>query len=712
MKAFSSKHIPLLIYSLIVTLTLVSVIATLSLLRIESRLSNVLSLTNQQVEIWSKLNHIIRYQPKALLGGQSNLKLTSQLRQEIQTYLEKSHQIEQEIEELILRRSSLLLFFSREKQQQLAMLSNVEPRFLEHVEALAQYPDELLEIGYTTWDSDMQIATHTQSYLAPLQTLSEKTLAISDAYLKRATLILLLINLAEIIIGISIWHFFIKRMARKIEATESGLSNTQHQLFRREAQLQAAFFSIEDAVCLLNSQGQITEHNAAFNGFLEHQPNTDKLYFYDIFKSANTQYDDIAQTKDSAIIIRKWDNSIFERADRFYLLKISRVGDEDWLLMAIDQTKLIQESEEKHQAENLKQIGTIAGGVAHDFNNILATMMAHIELFQMGTKSEEDVNETLDVLEKSCERASRRISQLLLYARKQPLNPELVSVEKIASELQGQLLSPEHIRLVIKNQASGMVFLDLSIFITACENILKNSIDAIGDQPGVIHFHLGDRPCESQLSVERLEVVIQDSGSGFYPEVLEKATTPFFTTKQANMGTGLGLPMVASFMDQCDGELHLNNVSDGAKITLLFRKYLPLISDQIADDTLRAPDNASYCLVLEDNEALNQIIQKTIEAKGIQCLSAPDLASGFDLVSHRSLSIDYVVCDWQLPDGTSNTFISHLLRRYPNLPILLITGFDDGVASSFADKAGIHFLLKPFKMNKISEILKIKKVSH
>lgn len=239
------------------------------------------------------------------------------------------------------------------------------------------------------------------------------------------------------------------------------------------------------------------------------------------------------------------------------------------------------------QEQKMSAIGRLAGGVAHDFNNVLTVIKGNLELHQHLEEAEEK-SEVLAAALKAAERAEGVIQQLLVYARKAPTNPQKVNANDMVDDFAtlSKTMVPERIRFVCHKWPQPLEMeLDERQLSAALLNILKNSIDAICGN-GTITLEvtkLDGRDCgglvtgRSLASGDYVAIKISDTGHGIPQDIIAKVSDPFFTTKELGKGTGLGLSMVQGFVERFNGGMSIESSSSGTVIVL----FVPSQAQQV-----------------------------------------------------------------------------------------------------------------------------------
>lgn len=366
------------------------------------------------------------------------------------------------------------------------------------------------------------------------------------------------------------------------------------------------------------------------------------------------------------------------------------------------------------QAQKMEAVGRLTGGVAHDFNNLLTVIRSSADLLKMPGLTPEKRERYIDAISETADRAAALTSQLLAFARRQPLKPEIFAVgERVAtmSQMIETSVGPL-IRVSIDAAVGGTVSADLNQFETALLNLVINARDAM---PAGGELRITIRPVDGLPRVrghagatgQFVAVAVQDRGSGIAPETLKHIFEPFFTTKGLNKGTGLGLSQVHGFAKQSGGEIDVKSrVGTGTTFTL----YLPVAkAEQIAAAApLQAVREASLdtqrVLLVEDNETVGQFARGLLEEVGQIVTWAQNGEAALDLLQTAADKFDLVFTDVVMPGINGLDLARAIGERWPDLRVVLTSGYSHVLADE-ADH-GFTLLRKPYSLEGLLKVLR------
>jgi PAS domain S-box-containing protein len=490
-------------------------------------------------------------------------------------------------------------------------------------------------------------------------------------------------------------------------------------------QWRTTFDAINDCVCLLDAEGGILRCNKAmavllgkpFNEILERNIN-------DLVYSATGSAERLTPERIAAARSRQAWSLVFGGRS-FDVTLDPVVGEADsgtaCVHIMTDTTERRQLEERFAQAQKLEAIGKLAGGVAHDFNNILSVIMSYagflLEQFPQGAPGHDDALE----IKKAGERAGALTRQLLAFSRRQVVNPAVLVTNNVINDLSKMLkrLIGEHIQMSMTFAAdTGNVFMDPSQLEQILVNLVVNAKDAMPQGGRVIIETRSARVDEASAALhEHIEpgeyviISVTDTGVGMDKETQKRVFEPFFTTKPAGKGTGLGLSMVYGAVRQNHGAVTL--YSEPGKGTT-FRIYLKRVPEQAETEAALPPaaprGKGELVLLVEDEEPVRKAVRKMLEGGGYSVIDAENGEKAVERFRKRAAEIRLVVSDMIMPDMNGVVLAKKLREIVPALKVLNMSGYTDDILTSqgLGDQA-IQILVKPFEqetlLRKVRELL-------
>jgi PAS domain S-box-containing protein len=372
--------------------------------------------------------------------------------------------------------------------------------------------------------------------------------------------------------------------------------------------------------------------------------------------------------------------------------------------------------EQLRQAQKMEAVGQLAGGVAHDFNNLLTAIIGNAELLLREIEAEDP--RRLDVMEinRAAHRAATLVRQLLAFSRKQVLQPRVVDLNAVVTDLSTMLrrVIGEHVELRLELQPDlGKVLADPGQMEQVITNLAVNARDAM-PSGGTLAIHTanvdaddvpGQTPESMPLIGPLVEVSVRDDGVGMDERTLARLFEPFFTTKEMGRGTGLGLATVYGIVRQSGGHIRVNSrLHHGSTFTV----YLPRVEGpgeglEEFPGWTDQPRAAGTVLVVEDEVTVRRLASRVLRARGYRVLEASDGGEALQLVRHSG-PLDLVLTDIIMPGLSGPALVERLLPTTPDLKVLYITGYsEEAIRQHGLLPAGGALLEKPFTAHQLAE---------
>ncbi|PZQ21992.1 MAG: hybrid sensor histidine kinase/response regulator [Sphingopyxis macrogoltabida] len=362
------------------------------------------------------------------------------------------------------------------------------------------------------------------------------------------------------------------------------------------------------------------------------------------------------------------------------------------------------------QAQKMEAVGQLTGGIAHDFNNMLAVVVGGLELAQRWLsdapdKAQRHLHNALD----GANRAADLTRRLLTFSRAEPARPEMTPVDECIAAF-AQLIERtigDRIALTLDLRAGDLAcWIDRQQFENALLNLAVNARDAMDGHGSLTIRTLRDE----QEDTAAIAVQVIDTGCGMTPEVLERVFDPFYTTKPAGQGTGLGMSQVFAFCRQSGGEVQINSaVGEGTSVAMLLPVARPdaVPADAEPGSDAQAAVNAAealHILVVEDDERVLTATVDAVTELGHRAVACDNPLEAETLVEQHG-GFDLILSDVLMPERTGPEMVEDLKRRWPELRILFVTGFA-GDASDIAAFGNHDVLRKPFTLTQLDQAIR------
>ena len=371
------------------------------------------------------------------------------------------------------------------------------------------------------------------------------------------------------------------------------------------------------------------------------------------------------------------------------------------------------------EAQKMEALGTLAGGIAHDLNNILNIINGYTELSLLKTPADSDVSGYLQNISKVKDRAAALVRQILSFSRMDNARFELLDPAAAANEtvemLRAMLPAQVEFSVVVPDDC-GWIRADKTQLNQVLMNLVTNGYHAMEGVGGVLRLEIeqvavSDSPLAGvarlpdQLPDRCLKISVSDTGRGISPELLPRIFDPFFTTKGVGQGTGLGLAVVQGIVKRHLGEIRVNSSQGvGSEFTL----YLPLVEPgvelegEVEASDLNYQTSNAHLLVVEDEPGIRELYATFLESLGYTLSLCADGREALDAFQKNPDGFQLVFTDLDMPNMNGEQLIQELRRMRPELPIVLATGMAAMLSPEEAADLGVrHYLIKPVKLNDI-----------
>ncbi|MBB3035234.1 hybrid sensor histidine kinase/response regulator [Alteriqipengyuania lutimaris] len=412
------------------------------------------------------------------------------------------------------------------------------------------------------------------------------------------------------------------------------------------------------------------------------------------------------------------------------LASVRGLGEPAVLLTLADSREETELKRQIAQATKMQAIGQLAGGVAHDFNNVLTAIIGYCDLMLLRHMPGDSDYDDIQQIRANSNRAASLTRQLLAFSRQQTLRPEVVQLPDVVSEVSQLLkrLLGEKIEFHVRHDRDlGPVRADPGQLEQVIVNLAVNARDAIASQGGSMgegtgtlvmstrkvslketRNHVADMPPGDYTAL-----IVRDTGGGIPPAVMSKIFDPFFTTKEQGKGTGLGLSTVYGIIRQSGGYIYVENVEggDGLGPGARFAIYLPVhhgasVGDGRRDDGDQAEpalewSNGGRILLVEDEDMVRAVAERALVRAGFTVTARPDGEDGLAEIANGA-AFDLIVSDVVMP-GMDGPAMARAIRKIrPEIPILFMSGYAEETLRNEISIENMHFIAKPFSVEQIS----------
>ncbi|GGD83722.1 response regulator [Croceicoccus mobilis] len=410
------------------------------------------------------------------------------------------------------------------------------------------------------------------------------------------------------------------------------------------------------------------------------------------------------------------------------LAGVRGLGEAAVLLSLKDTTEETRLKRQVAQATKMQAVGQLAGGVAHDFNNVLTAIIGYCDLMLLRHAPGDSDYDDIQQIKANSNRAASLTRQLLAFSRQQTLRPQVLQMPDVVSEVSNLLkrLIGEKIQLKVSHdRALGAVRADPQQLEQVIINLAVNARDAMmskGEDGGVLTIStrkIGPREVralknEVLPSGNYTALVVEDTGTGIPPEVLGKIFEPFYTTKEMGKGTGLGLSTVYGIVKQSGGFIFADSdPGKGARFSVYLPVHVAAPGSEPVRPKVEAEPRAAFggtgaILLVEDEDTVRAVAERALTRQGYKVTTANDGEEGLQIVRDGG-EFDLVISDVVMPTMDGPAMTKEILKLKPDLPVLFMSGYAEEQLRREIDFQGMHFLPKPFSVaqigKKVGEIL-------
>jgi nitrogen-specific signal transduction histidine kinase len=374
-----------------------------------------------------------------------------------------------------------------------------------------------------------------------------------------------------------------------------------------------------------------------------------------------------------------------------------------------------------HQSQKMEAFGQLAGGVSHDFNNLLTVILGYSDMLLAKLPGDDPKTRMVGQIHRAGERAASLTRQLLAFSRQQVLETKVLDLNAIVADIEKMLrrLIGEDVQIsIVLAPEISAVKVDAGQIEQVIINLAVNARDAM-PQGGKLTIETKNADLDEFYAKTHVEarpgrfvmLAISDTGGGMTPEVKARIFEPFFTTKGVGQGTGLGLAVVHGIVKQSGGNV---DVYSEAGIGTTFRIYLPGVEQPAAALPGSAPEAPTQgqetILLVEDEDNVRDLATVVLEGCGYRVFTAPEGLAALQLMATCREAIDLLVTDVVMPQMGGRKLAETLLAEHPELRVLFMSGYtDDAVVRHGVLQANANFLQKPFTptslARKVREVL-------
>ena len=495
---------------------------------------------------------------------------------------------------------------------------------------------------------------------------------------------------------------------------ERSLELSSQELLQSNSEMRAVFQAIPDLLFRVDPDGKIISCKAGAQQDLMFLPS--EL----VGKKIQALPDSVIGGKfDQALLRAQRDNSVvsieysleIKEIAGFYEARFVPLTDGHTIILIRNITERKQLEERFLQSQKMEAFGRLAGGVAHDFNNMLTVIQGNVSLMQAEPQSKIECIEACKEIGAAAERAANLTRQLLTFSRRRPMQTQNLNLNEvvISTTRMLQRLIGEHISLETAfAPGTATVKADANMLSQILVNLAVNSRDAMPRGGRLIvktaYFHLEQSHLDHSPNARQgdyVQLIVSDTGCGIAPKDLPRIFEPFFTTKAVGKGTGLGLATVFGIVEQHKGWI---DVESQINVGTTFRLHLPKSKDTletVPDKTAPAIQRGHEgILLVEDDESVRRMVSRLLECGGYSVFEASSGVAAQKIWDSHASAIELVITDVVMPEGLNGfELVDRLIQKKPNLKIMICSGYADELLS-LEDKKHTQYMIleKPFNL--------------
>ena len=419
-------------------------------------------------------------------------------------------------------------------------------------------------------------------------------------------------------------------------------------------------------------------------------------------------------------------------AGRSATLFVTRVDDRDGddeaaVVYALDTTDQRALEAKFAQSQKMNAVGQLAGGVAHDFNNVLTAIIGYSDLLLANHRPTDPSFQDIMQIKQNANRAASLVRQLLAFSRRQTLRPQVIALGDVLADVRMLLsrLLGEKIKLeVVHGRDLWLIKADLNQFEQVVINLVVNARDAMMEHDpdgGAVTIRTRNVPASEvpalghaeMQAADYVQIDVEDTGPGIAQDIIDKIFEPFFSTKEVGKGTGLGLSTVYGIVKQTDGYVFARSEpGKGATFRVFLPRYVPAAEEDARPSAVaQAPQQdmtgSGTVLLVEDEEAVRAFASRALASRGYTVVEARSGVEALEQMKTHGDAVELVVSDVVMPEMDGPSLLRELRKTQPRLKIIFVSGYaEDAFKKNLPEGETFAFLPKPFSLKQLVQAVK------
>ena len=486
------------------------------------------------------------------------------------------------------------------------------------------------------------------------------------------------------------------------------------------------------AIATLDKDGRIVRTNAPFSrifGWSGNEKPLDRVAMSELLSDASrTPFAEaIAAAVANKSEIEPVDAQLTREGDPAVRLYISgseqaEGSPERVNVYALDMTEQRKLEAQFAQGQKMQAVGQLAGGVAHDFNNVLTAIIGFSDLLLLKHKPGDPSFADLMSIKQSANRAAGLTRQLLAFSRRQTLRPQILEIPTHIDDLTvllKRLIGEQIVLHVDHSNGIWPVKADLVQLEQVVVNLVVNARDAMPDggsisirTRNVLEAEAAEMTFTGMPPADYVLIEVEDTGTGMSPEIMEKIFEPFFSTKELGKGTGLGLSTVYGIIKQTGGFIYpVSEIGKGTVFKIFLPRHVAAEGETVVKTATAAvvKDLTGHerILLVEDEDNVRAFSARALRATGYEVFEAESGEDALDVLEFVGGKIDLMVSDVVMPEMDGPALLLKVREKLPDLKVIFVSGYaEENVRQDIADDQSVEFLAKPYSLDQINSKVK------